>query len=45
MDCKNTATDNFKTKLGFNQHEMIMTKEQSVLRKVMKVFSSEKVLF
>ena len=34
----------FKLRLGFNQHDLIMTKEQSVLTKIMKVFASEEIL-
>ena len=33
-----------KTRLGFNQHDLLMTKEQSVLTKIMKVFVSEEIL-
>ena len=33
-----------KNRLGFNQHDLIMTKEQSVLTKIMKVFVSEEIL-
>ena len=33
-----------KTRLGFNEHDLIMTKEQSVLTKIMKVFASEEIL-
>ena len=35
----------FKTRLGFNQHDLIMAKEQSVLTKTMKVFASEEILW
>ena len=34
----------FKTKLEFNQRDLITTKEQSVLTKIMTVFASEKIL-
>ena len=34
----------FKTRLGFNAHDLIMTKEQSILTKIMKVFASEEIL-
>ena len=34
----------FKTRLGINQHDLIMTKKQSVLTKIMKVFPSEEIL-
>ena len=33
----------FRTRLGFNQHGLIMKKEQSVLTKIMKIFTSEKI--
>ena len=34
----------FRSKLGFKQHDIIMTKEQSILTKIMKVFAKEKIL-
>ena len=34
----------FKTRLGFNQHDLTMVKEQSVLTKIIKVFASEETL-
>ena len=34
----------FKTRLGFNQHDLTMIKEQSVLTKIIKVFASEETL-
>ena len=34
----------FKTRLGFNQHDLIMTKEQSVLAKISKIFANEEIL-
>ena len=30
MDCRTPTAITFSTKLGFNQHDLIMTKEQSV---------------
>ena len=33
----------FRTKLGFNQHDPIMTQEQSVLSKIMTVFAAEEI--
>ena len=33
-----------KTRLGFNQHDLIMTKEQSVLTKITKVFVRDEIL-
>ena len=37
-------TTEFKTRLGFNQHDLIMTKEQSVLAKISKIFANEEIL-
>ena len=31
MDCRTTSAVNFKTRLGFNQHDPAMAQEQSVL--------------
>ena len=42
MDRRTPTAVTFSTKLGFNQHGLIMTKEQSVLTKI-KAFSSEKI--
>ena len=44
MDCRTTTSVEFRTRIGFNQHDPIMTKEQSVLTKIMRVFSNEKIL-
>ena len=46
MHCWASAPEaiEFKTKLGFNQHDLIMTKEQSVSTKIMKAFSNEETL-
>ena len=44
MDCRTPAAIKFETRLWFNQNGLIMTKEQSVLTKLMKVFRSKKVL-
>ena len=44
MDCKIPTAIDFRSKLGFNQHDIIMTKEQSVLTKIIKVFAKEKIL-
>ena len=38
MDCRTTPAVNFRTKLGFRQHDPIMTQEQSVMTKIMTVF-------
>ena len=44
MDCRTTPAVNFKIKLGFNQHDPIMTHEQSILSKIKTIFSSETIL-
>ena len=44
MDCRTQSAIKFRIKLGFNQHDLMMTKEQSVLTKIMKVFASEEIL-
>ena len=33
MDCRKAAAVNFRTKLGFNQYDPILTKQQLVLTK------------
>ena len=32
MDCRTPTVITFRTKLEFNQHDLIMTKEQSVFK-------------
>ena len=44
MDCRTPTGIEFRFKLGFNQHDIIMTKEQTVLTGIMKIFASEKIL-
>ena len=34
----------FRPELGFKQHDIILTKEQSVMSKITKLFSKEKIL-
>ena len=34
MDCRTTSAVNFRTRLGFNHHDPIMTQEQSILSKI-----------
>ena len=41
--CNNIVIE-FKCKLGFNQHDKILSKEQSAISKIKKLFSNEKVL-
>ena len=46
MDCRVSTPEamEFISKLGFNQHDIKMIKEQSVLTKIMKIFPSGKIL-
>ena len=44
MDCRIPTEIEFRSKLGFNQHDIIMTKEKSVLTWIMKIFPSGKIL-
>ena len=44
MDGRTTSAVNFKTRLGFNQHDPITTQEQSILSKIVTVFSAEKLM-
>ena len=44
MHCKAPKEIDFKSELGFNHFDLIMTKEQSVLTKTMKVFAVEKIM-
>ena len=44
MDCRTTPAVNFRTKVGFNQHDPIMTQEQSILSKIMTLFASEEII-
>ena len=34
MDCRTTAVSKFRTRLGFKQYDLILTKEESVLTKI-----------
>ena len=45
MDCRTTLSINFKTRLGFNQQDLIMTPEQSILTKIRSIFPNEKIIF
>ena len=40
---KKKKKDNFRCKLGFKLHDIIMCKEESVPIKIIKVFSNEKI--
>ena len=41
MDCRATSPLKFRTRLGFKQYDVILTKEQSVLTKLMSTFEEE----
>ena len=45
LDCRTTPAGNFKTRLGFNQHDPIMTQEQSMLTKIRSIFPNESIIF
>ena len=44
MDCRTTSAVNFKTKLGFNQHDPTMTQEQSILSKIVTLVGAEEII-
>ena len=44
MNCRTTPSVNFRTKLGFRQHDPIVTQKQSVLTKNMTVFAAEQII-
>ena len=44
MDCRTIPAINFKTRLGFNQQDPIMTQEQSIRTKIKSVFSVESII-
>ena len=44
MDCSTKPAVNFRTNLEFMQHDPIMTKEQSVLTKIVTVFAAEEII-
>ena len=44
MDSRATLAVNFRTRLGFNQHDPIMTQEQSILSKIMTIFVAEEII-
>ena len=41
MDCRTTSAHKFRTRLGFKQYDVILTKEESVLTKIMSSFEGE----
>ena len=44
MDCRTIPVADFKTKLGFNQSDPIMTQEQSLLIEIKTIFSAKKII-
>ena len=44
MGCRTTPAVDFKTKLGFDEYDPIITQEQSILSKIKTIFSAEKIL-
>ena len=44
IDCRTTSAVNFRTRLGFNQHDSIMTQEQSILSKIVTMFAVEEII-
>ena len=44
MDYRNTPTVNFKSILGFRQHDPIISQEQSVLSNIVTLFATEKII-
>ena len=43
MDCRITSAHKFRTKLGFKQYDVILTKDQSALTKIMSSFKGENI--
>ena len=41
MECRKTTEHKFKTRLGFKQYDVILTKEQSALTKIKRSFEGE----
>ena len=44
MDCRITPAVSFKTRLGFKQHDPIITQEQSISSKIVALFATEKII-
>ena len=46
MSCRASTPEaiEFRSKLGFKQHDIILRKKQSVISKVTKLLSNEKIL-
>ena len=45
MNCRTVKAVEFRSKLGFNQQDVFMYQEQSILSKIKLVFSAEKINF
>ena len=43
LDCTATSFHKLRTRLGFKQHNAILTKEQSVLTKIISLFEGENI--
>ena len=41
MDCRAPTAIEFRSKYGFNQYNITLTKEQSVLKSIINVFEGE----
>ena len=41
MDCRTTSALKFRARLGFKQYDVILTKEQSVLTRIMSSFEGK----
>ena len=41
MDCRTVSAHKFRTRLGFKQYDVILTKEQSVLTRIMSSFEGK----
>ena len=44
MHFRTASVVNFRTRLGFNQHDPIMNQEQSILSKIVTVFAVEEII-
>ena len=44
IDCRTTHAVNFKSRLGFNQYDPVMTQEQSILSKTKTIFSDQEII-
>ena len=44
MDCRTTPSVNFRTRLGFNQHDPIITQEQLILSKIVTIFAAKEII-